>query len=147
MSLFFYVSVLLLPALWKKMGSVWGPLGQCLPDFFPAACLSTTALLCQIISWKREKGWNFNQFTFLLAINFVAEAIEFRNTHGFGVIGRFNAFLVSKDSPNANSEYLKRALHETHFLLNFLGHHLRLLPLWTEAWTADLLVDLWPPVL
>jgi len=116
-----------------------------LPDFFPAACLSATALLCQIINWKGEKkSRNFHQFIFLLVINLVAEAIEFRNKRGFGVIGRFNVFLVSKDCPNSNSEYLKRAQHETHFLLNFLGHHLRLSPLQTEAWVAGLLVDLRP---
>lgn len=98
-----------------------------LPDFFPAACRSATALLCQIINWKGEKkSWNFHQFTFLLVINLIAKAIEFRNKSGFGVIGRFNVFLVSKDCPNSNSDYLKRAQHETHFLLNILGHRLRL---------------------
>lgn len=108
-------------------------LGQCLPDFFPAACLPSAALLCQIISWKREKkARNFNQFTFLLVINLVAEAIEFTNTHGFGVIGRCNALFVSKDCPNVNSEYLKRAHNETQFVLNFHGHHLRPLLLCTE---------------
>lgn len=94
-----------------------------LPDFC-SCCLSISH--CSALpdnKWKGEKkSRNFHRFIFLLVINLVAEAIEFRNKRGFGVIGRFNVFLVSEDSPNSNSEYLKRAQHETHFLLNFLGH-------------------------
>lgn len=91
--------------------------------FFPVSCLSAMALLSSIINGRREKCWNWNQSTFLLVINLVAEEIEFRNKCRFWVTGTFNIFFFSKTVQIRIQKYLKRAQHETPFLLNYFGHY------------------------
>lgn len=101
-------------------------------SFLPASCLSATGLLYSIINGKREKCWNWNQFTFLLVINLVPEEIEFRNKCGLRVAGRFKWFHVLKTVQIWIQKYFKRTQHESQLLLNCFGYYLSLWSVCTQ---------------